>query len=314
MKQLSRQAFERAAHFLDTQGRPLDQALFRHAFASGAIGDASADVVRALAELQNPDGGFGHGLETDVRTPTSSALATSIGLGALADIGIVADEPQVAAAVRYLLDTVDEHSKVWRIVPRDVNAYPHAPWWHDEGDSLAQGFGGFAVNPRAELVGQLHTYAAAGVPADWLEDLTERTVATIESRELDVHELICAVRLAETQALPARFKERLGPRVTALVLKTISRDPAAWKEYNPQPLWYAASPSALVASELGDEIATNLDFLIEQQANDGSWGPTWSWGDFYPETWPQARQDAASMLTRKTLNQLRAFERIEGEQ
>jgi hypothetical protein len=246
-----------------------------------------------------------------VRTPSSSALATSIGLAVLTDLGVGAGEPQVSRAVRYLVETFDDQEKVWRIVPRDVNDYPHAPWWHDAGDSLEQGFGGFAVNPRAELVGQLHTFAAAGVPADRLDDLTERTVACIESRDLDVHDLICAVRLAETPALSAHFKERLGPRVTALVLKTVSHDPEEWKQYTPQPLWYAASPSALVAGDLGDALAANLDFLIAQQTEVGSWEPTWNWGDFYPEAWEQAKREAASMLTLKALTQLRAFGRIQ---
>jgi hypothetical protein len=306
MSRLSQPQFERAVQFLHTRGRLLERAIFAHVFAGG---DA-LDVVQALAPYQNADGGFGHALESDVRTPSSSALATSIALGILADVSAPTDTPQVAGALRYLRETLDADKQVWRIVPGDANEHPHAPWWHDENGSVEQGFGGFAVNPRAELVGELWTYGAA-VPADWLEALTEHTVQAVESRELDPHELICAVKLAETEALPERYKGRLVPLVTERAEQLIARDPAQWREYNPQPLWYVSSPRSLLAAPLAGAIQTNLDFLIEQQTDDGGWAPNWDWGDFYAEAWPQAKLDASSMLTLRALRQLRAFGRIE---
>ena len=99
------------------------------------------------------------------------------------------------------------------------------------------------MNPRAELVGELHTYATL-VPADWLDDLTERTIASIEAGEQEEHALICAVRLAETKELPARYRDRLAPRVRELVKQTAALDPAAWSEYGPQPLWYVSTPDS----------------------------------------------------------------------
>ena len=36
-------------------------------------------VMVALIAFQNPDGGFGHGLEPDTRSPASSGIASSIG-------------------------------------------------------------------------------------------------------------------------------------------------------------------------------------------------------------------------------------------
>jgi hypothetical protein len=307
VRQLSRDGFARAQRFLETRGRPVDRAMFAYAFGDGSM----SDVVQTLADYQNADGGFGHALEPDVRTPGSSALATSIGLGILRELRVPAESPQVANAVRYLVSALDPLEHVWRIISPDANDHPHAPWWHDEDGSVKANFGGFEVNPRAELVGELWTYAQA-VPSAWLDDLTDHTVAAIEGRELDPHELICAVRLAETEALPERHKDRLRPRLTERAQQLVARDPEAWKEYNPQPLWFASSPRSLLADALASEIPVNLDFLIEQQTEAGSWEPNWSWGPFYPEAWPQAKLDASSMLTLKTLRQLQAFGRIEG--
>jgi hypothetical protein len=306
VKHLTPQAFERARTFLAAQGRAVELAQLRQTFG----GAPAQDVARALAEYQNADGGFGNALESDVRTPTSSALATSVGLGILRDAGLGADSPQVQRAVQYLVATVDPQEHVWRIVPTDANLHPHAPWWHDQDGSLAEGFGAYRVNPRADLVGLLHSYASLA-PARWLEDLTERAVADIESRDLDAHELICAVRLVESPGLPERYRSRLIQPVTEQALRTVSRNADEWKDYTPQPLWYVDSPRSLLAGELQDAIGANLDFLIDQQTEAGSWEPSWSWGDLYPDAWEHAKRDASSMLTFKALRQLEAFGRIQ---
>jgi hypothetical protein len=307
MRSLSAEAFGRAKEYLMTSGRPLEQARFRSLFEDGSL----EDVAAALAAFQNPDGGYGHALEPDARAPTSGALATSVGLGVLRDVGATADHAQVRAAVGYLLATLDPDEKVWRIIPADANDYPHAPWWTDEDGSLRQAFGAYEVNPRADLVGLLHTYARL-VPADMLDDLTERTIASIEASDQEEHALICAVRMAETKELPARYRERLAPRVRELVMQTATRDPAAWSEYGPQPLWYVSAPDSLCAADLAEATPANLDFLIESQSEDGSWKPTFNWGGMYPDAAPQAERDSTSMLTYRALAQLRAFGRIEG--
>lgn len=55
-------------------------------------------VVAELARFQNDDGGFGYALEPDLRTPSSSALATGIGLHMLKELRCPADHPMVGKA------------------------------------------------------------------------------------------------------------------------------------------------------------------------------------------------------------------------
>jgi hypothetical protein len=125
MKNLTAEAYDLAVSFLTTQGRPLDQALLAYHFDSGSV-DA---ILDALAEYQNPDGGFGKGLEPDIQMPGSSARTTTFGLEALTDVKASADHPVVRSAIAYLLDTFDASSQVWTIVPSEVDDMPHAPWW-----------------------------------------------------------------------------------------------------------------------------------------------------------------------------------------
>jgi hypothetical protein len=311
MKKLSREAFDRARDFIKTQARPLDRALFEHRFER-----ASADLVTAeLACFQNDDGGFGHALEPDLRTPMSSALATEIGLRTLEELGCASDHPMVAGAVRFLLETFDSEQQVWRVIPRDANDHPHAPWWRDEDGSLARTFDDFLIIPRASIVGLLHYYAAL-VSADWLAELTEHTVATLETIADDAFagggdSLRYALRLVETRALPQSYKDRLVPRLRILSRKFVSCDPQEWGGYVATPLKVAPTPDSLVADELRAGLEMYLDYQIDHQTPEGTWEPTWTWGDFYPNVWEQVKLEWRGTLTLEVLTALQAFGRIE---
>jgi hypothetical protein len=311
-QQLSQTASDRAREFLKTRARPLDRALFEYHFE-----DAPAENVLAeLARFQNSDGGFGHALEPDMRTPTSSALATAIGLQTLKELGCRADHPLVRPAVEFLLATFDAATRVWRIIPTDANDYPHAPWWHDEGGSLARTFDDFAINPRAEVVGLLHHYAAL-VPAAWLDEVTQDTVACIESFEKlgagGGDDLTCILGLAETAVLPEQVRSRLATRLRAVVPGAITRAPEKWNTYCIPPLKLAPSPRSLVADLVADALQVNLDYVIEHQTAEGTWEPTWSWGPLYPKVGEQAKLEWRGKLTLDTLIMLRAFGRFDSE-
>jgi hypothetical protein len=268
-----------------------------------------------------------------MRTPSSSALATGIGLRLLRELGCSAEHPMVRAAIEYLLATYDPESKVWRFVPYDANEHPHAPWWHDEEGSLARAFGGFVVNPRAQLVAALVHYNAdeasapdaspapdassALVPASWLNDLTQDTVAAIESAESlgsgGGDDLACAIDLAEVAGLAPNLRERLVRRVRAVVPEVVSVDPQEWSSYCLPPLKAAPAPDSLVADLLEEALQLHLDYVIAGQMAEGTWEPNWTWGDMYPEVWPQARLEWRGEITLHTLVSLQAFGRIEGE-
>ena len=310
MKQLSRAAFDRARGFLKTEARSVDRVLFEYRFEGGPV-DA---VLEALAVYQNEDGGFGHALEPDMRTPSSSALATGIGLRLLVELDIPAAHAMVRAAVEYCLSTCDPAGKVWRAVPHDANDHPHAPWWHDEGGSLARTFDDFRIIPRAGILASVHHYSAL-VPADWLRDVTEDCVRAIEAQEPlgsgGGDDLSSAIELAEADGLPTDLEARLVTRIRAAVPAVVCRDPQQWASYSAAPLKIVRSPHAVGADLLADALAEHLDYTIDGQTDEGTWEPNWTWGEFYPEVWPQARREWRGEITLATLTMLRAFGRIE---
>ena len=98
-----------------------------------------------------------------------------------------------------------------------------------------------------------------------------------------------------------------------IAIKLVSTEPSTWSSYGLRPLDVVNSPEAPLAARLWDAVAYNLDYLIEHQQSDGSWRPTWTWGDAYPEFWPEAERQWAGVITLGQLLKLRAFARLEKE-
>jgi hypothetical protein len=310
MRRLDPESFDRARRFLKTTARPLDRARFEYHFEGGP----PELVVSALARYQNRDGGFGHALEPDLRTPMSSALCTGIALTILRELGTNSDHPMVERAVVYLRRTWDPDSWTWRVVPAGANDSPHAPWWHDEDGSLARTFDDYLVIPRAQLVAHLNHYAKL-VPGDWLAAVTEATVRDIEEIEPlgsgGGDDLRYTLTLASEPALLPRLRERLQRRLRVEVQAAVSLDPAEWDSYVITPLKAAPTPDSPVAHLVRDALHAYLDHLLDRQSSDGSWAPVWSWGDFYPDAWPQAAGEWRGELTLENVLALRAWDRIE---
>ena len=314
MKQLSPEACNQARHFLKTQARALDRALYEHRFEEAPV----QTVMAALSTYQNEDGGFGRALEADLRTPTSSALATGHGLSLLKELNCQPSHPAVSRAIQYLLDSFEQEAQVWRVVPRDTNDYPHAPWWHDDGTSLAQTFDNYVIIPRAQILGLLWHFSGAAPKAlsiGWLEEVTERTVSEIESLpglgSGGGDDLAYTLDLLETEALPDQFKDRLASRIREVVPAAVSRKPEEWGSYCIVPLKLAPSPRSFAASLIWDGVQAHLDYQIGHQTPEGSWDPTWTWSEWYPEAWSQAKLEWRGHLTLETLTSLQAYGRIQ---
>ena len=304
MNRLTHAAFQSAKNFIMDQGRALDQRRFEFHFEAGS---ANA-VLAALASYQNDDGGFGNSLEPDIRTSASSAIATTVGFQILREIGANAGHALVRKGIEYFVTTYDESRQVWQIIPPEVEDAPHAPWWNYENS--AETFGQFLVNPRAEIVGYLHEFSD-GVPTELLKPLAAIVMEHMDSPpdEMEMHDILCFARLAETEALPNR--DKVWENLARVAAPRVAQNAAQLTGYVLKPLWLVSSPESPLAAELKEEVEMNLDFEIEQQGEDGSWSPNFSWGDQYPETWQKAKKEWQSRFTVDTLKTLRDFGRLE---
>jgi hypothetical protein len=301
--QLTPSAFESARHFIKTQARSLERARFDYYFEQG-----SAEAVwSALAAFQNADGGFGHGLEADVRSPDSSVICTSIAFQVLRSLHTPATHPLVKTGLDYLLQQYNPQTVNWRTIPPTADQSPHAPWW---GNSASDRYDAFSLNPTAEILGYLYDYADA-IPPELIASVTAKVMATVQqSDRLEMHDLLCCLRLGQTATLPHSVAEPLMARLKVLVPQTVDTEPASWVTYGLRPLQVIEHPQSPFKAGLEAAVEANLDYEIATQSATGAWEPTWSWADDFPAAWEIAHQEWAGVLTLHTLLSLRQFGRI----
>ncbi len=303
---LGSDAYQRARAFLD-QGRALERAAVAHALDDGP----AWQVLDALAAFQNPDGGFGHGLEPDLLSGASSAVATAMALRRLAQADAAPTHAVVEGAVAWAQRTIDPHERTWRIVPPDVEAAPHAPWWDQDG--LEERFKSFVLNPKADLIAQL--YALGTSDDGWLDGLTDDVVREVANRvaagvPLEMHELIGTVALVDAPHVPVLARRHLYDLLTPLLDAAVERDAEAWSSYVLRPLAVVPRPGSAFASHLAELVDAELDYLVAEQADDGAWWPSWSW-ERDEGVWEQQRVAWAGVLTLNALLRLHAFGRLD---
>ena len=101
MPQLSGKAFNRAGNFITNSARSLERVLFDYHFGSGS----GSDVLIKLKKFQNEDGGFGQGIEPDLRMSVSSPFSISVAFQILQELSVPRDHDMVRNGIGYL-----EHS------------------------------------------------------------------------------------------------------------------------------------------------------------------------------------------------------------
>jgi hypothetical protein len=287
----------------------VDRARFAFHFEHGP----PSAVVQALAAFQNEDGGFGHALEPDLRTPASSAIATATGLAILREVGRAAAQPLLADIVRYLLDTYDHQRQVWPIVPPAVENAPHAPWWaYAESETT---FDAFRINPRAALLGHLyHLVAGQEAVAGLLVAAGEslwRHVDGVSAQELGMHDLLALLELAAADNVPETLRQPLVDKLRRAAGQAVETDPAGWAEYTLRPLQVAPTPDSLLAPAVDRAaVDANLDYLIDGQTDDGSWDLAWSWGFVDEAAWARAERDWKGFHAVDLLRTLAAYGRL----
>jgi hypothetical protein len=275
-----------AQQFLAAHGRVLDRRRFERLF----LGGDAAPVRAAIAAYRNADGGFGHALEPDGRTPGSQPAATEQALRIL-DQADAWDEFLVEEACDQLERTAPPEGGAIFVDP-NVEGWPHAPWWQpSEGASLIS---------TGQIAGTLH---ARGVAHPWLARATELLWERIETlAEPGPYDLYGVLRFLEH--VPDRARAELArDRVAPAIHAVVTLDPEAPGEVH-GPLGFAPRPDSIARPLFDDAtIAVHLDHLAAGQQEDGGWTfnfPAWS---------PAQEADWRGCFTVDALDTLRRNER-----
>ncbi len=258
-----------AETFIWSTARLLD----RHRYAMLFAGGPAGPVIAALRGYQNPDGGFGHALEPDVRCPSSQPSPTLYALEILGEAG-AADGELASSAHAWLAQIAGADGSVPSALP-DFDGYPHAPWYTAEPGSMLT----FA------LVAACHEGGAAG--GEWLERATDWCWRSIETNDQPSGYWL-KFALAFLDAVPEEDRAR-----TAIAALADRFDPAALAPVGGtegealRPLDLSPRPGtrsrALVTEP---HIETHLDTVESEQRPDGGWMFDWlAWSPAQTADW-----------------------------
>ncbi|MBK1786281.1 hypothetical protein [Prauserella cavernicola] len=255
-----------AATFQRAHARLLDQHRLQLLLGRG---DADATLA-ALTAYRNPDGGFGHGLEPDLRSPESQPAPALHAFEVLAELGPVTSP--LSAALCDWLDSVTLPDGGLPFALPVTSPSGCAPFWvsaeHDVSSLQIT-----AITAACALRVAAHDPAVAAHP--WLRRATEYSFDAIRALEGRPHALVLAFAVgfldaasdSHPEAVP--LLERLGEYVPADGLVPVE---GGAEGESMRPLDFAPLPGRPARNLFKPEVVdAELRALAAAQQDDGGW-------------------------------------------
>jgi hypothetical protein len=258
-----------AENFIWSAARLVDRHRYTLLFADGP----AEPVVEALRGYRNPDGGFGHGLEPDLRCPISQPSPTLYALEILNEAG-AADGHMARVAWAWIASIAAPDGSLPSVVP-GFEDYPHAPWMTPEP-------GSFITLALAAAL-----YAGGVTDGEWLPRATQWCWHSIEAREEPRgYWLEFACRFLDAVPDEGRAHQAidaLAPRIDMSAVAPVG----AVEGETLRPLDFSPVPgsrSRRLFSE--DQIDAHLDLVESEQQKDGGWMFDWlAWSPAQTNDW-----------------------------
>jgi hypothetical protein len=258
-----------AENFIWSSARLVDRHRYALLFADGP----AAAVVEALRGYRNPDGGFGHGLEPDLRCPSSQPAPTLYALEILNEVR-AADSELTAGARSWIASIAEPDGGIPNVLP-GYESYPHSPWMTPETGSFI----------TLALAAVLH---AGGVTDDeWLERATDWCWRSIgERQEPRGYWLAFACRFLDAVPDEERALATIDSLASRVDLSKVA--PAGGIEGETlRPLDFSPLPRSRSRRMLTQEhIEAHLDLVGSEQQDDGGWMFDWlAWSPAQTNDW-----------------------------
>lgn len=255
-----------AASFLAAHARVLDRRRYQV-----LMGEADPDAaLGALDGYRNPDGGYGWGLEPDLRSPESQPGAALHALEVFDDIAPVTT-PRAAALCDWLESISLPDGGLPFALPLTTTAGT-APWWAG-ADSSASSLQITAVTAATAHLVAAHDPAVAAHP--WLARATDYCLRAIGELDRQPHAYVLSFAL---RLLDAVYDSR--PEAVELLAHLRGYVPADGRlrveggtaDELLRPLDFAPWPDRPIRELFApDVVAADLDRLARLQHDDGGW-------------------------------------------
>lgn len=252
--------FSRAEDFIWRNARTIERRLFAFHFKGGS-GQAVLDALRAY---QNADGGFGHALEPDIRSPDSQPVPTQHALEVADAVGMA---PVIAGEVCGFLQAITRPDGGVPFVLPSVRSYPRAPWWETADDPPG------SLNPTAMLAGLLHK---SGSRHAWLAVADAFCRPRIEAWVPDEpHALSCVLGYLEHAPDRTWADAQLGRIGAAMLESGLVAEPGA-EGYVRDALDWAPTPQHPLRGLFPQPtIDACIQARVARQGDDGGWPIAW---------------------------------------
>ncbi|MEV1240060.1 hypothetical protein [Nonomuraea sp. NPDC049750] len=255
-----------AADFMATHARVLDRRRFQ--LLTGERDPAAA--LAALDGYRNPDGGYGWGLEPDLRSPESQPGAALHAFEVFEDVAPAAC-PRASELCDWLESVTLPDGGLPFALPRASNA-GNAPWWAG-ADSTVSSLQITSVTAAVAHRVAAHLPDVAAHP--WLERATRYCLDTIAAldRRPPAYILAFALRFLDavhdTHPEAAGLLDRLGAYLPASGQVRVE---GGTEHEMLRPLDFAPLPDRPVRALFTPEvIEADLDRLAGMQKDDGGW-------------------------------------------
>ncbi len=257
-----------AENFIWSAARLVDRHRYARLFAHGA----AEPVVEALRGYRNPDGGFGHALEPDLRCPSSQPAPTLYALEILGEAD--AAESELARAARVWIATIAEPDGGIPSVLPGFEGYPHSPWMSPQPGSML----------TLALAAAFHD---SGITDDdWLTRATDWCWHAIET-EQEPRGYWLKYACAFLDAVPDDQRARaaiasLARRVDPAAILPVGIEGEALRPVDLSPRPHTRS-RALVSDA---RVEAHLDLVESEQQEDGGWMFDWlAWSPAQTTDW-----------------------------
>ena len=272
--------YDKILPLVKDKGRLLDYYLIKSLF-----GNKDIEIINELKKFQNKDGGFGHGLEPDVRMPNSSVVATNVAIKAL---DFVKDkklkEPMIKDIVSYLESVYDPKRKGFNMVSKEVDDYPHAVWWNYQDLEKNFPYG----NPDPEVVGFLYKNRKhlKTLNISSLINSVIKHVISDNFKTGGMHQLMSVLYFYKR--VDQDVKNLIHDRLHEVVSHEFDESTGEWQYYGLEPYKiYVIEPHFLNAhlEELGRNLSYNLEKVSTLTVK-----PNWKW-DQYDDVFEEIKHE-----------------------
>ncbi|MBI9009897.1 MAG: hypothetical protein JEZ05_07685 [Tenericutes bacterium] len=247
-----------------------------------------SDLMEELKKYQNPDGGFGHGLEPDTMLPSSSVVCTNEAIHFLNEIeDSKIKENVIRDIVKFFESKYIKEIEGWELVPKDVDNYPHAIWWdYSKVKDFTYG------NPNPQIIGFLYNNSHFIKKLD-INYLIAKVIKYIETdflKESSKHNLLSC--LIFYTYMPQDIQDKIHDILQKAVSKELKV--TKWEEYSLQPYEILLIDPIFLEKHL-PLLEENIEYCFEKLSL-GLIQPNWQWHQ-YEEDFNRIKSHWAGRLT-----------------